>query len=86
MKQVAITIRTSEEFADALTEYQAAHKAKHGYQPSQSDIFQTALLQHNDVFRKIYTRIEQKRLTTKEKVYGQATSYLDGIKTTRARK
>ncbi|MET4003891.1 hypothetical protein ABIB48_002629 [Arthrobacter sp. UYCu511] len=57
----------------AIKKYQAWHKEEFGFEPSRSDIFSTAVLQHNDRIRDYYNEIVRK-----EKLNGR--KYLDGIK------
>lgn len=58
---------------EAMKQYQEWHKAEFGSEPSRSDIFSTAVLQHNERIRGYYNNIVRK-----ENERGRR--YLDGIK------
>lgn len=66
-------------FKRAMKLYQAHHKAKFGYPPSQTDVIVTSVLQHNDKFRRIFQDEEKKGSK-----YGKR--YIDCVKTQQAGK
>jgi hypothetical protein len=77
------TVSVPQAFQEAMRQYQEWHTQEYGFTPSQGDIVQTSVLHENEKIRSLL-----KEIMKQGEHYGHSkrTSYLDGVKATRARK